>query len=117
MPPLEARTGTGIKSRRRSIYPPSVSPGHMNNGNILEDKLDKTRNRVIMTTQCPNGNNPGAAQKAHRAVLKKRTSHQHSVRPLLFLKKIWRALGGSQKKISNFFKIDNFPVVRRLLST
>ena len=71
----------------RSIYPPSASPGRMNNGTVLEGKLYKTRNRVIMTTQCANGNTPGAAQKAHRAVLKKRTSHQHSVRPLLFSKK------------------------------
>ena len=116
-PPREARTGTGIKSRRRSIYPPSASPGRMNNGTVLEGKLDKTRNRVITTTQCANGNTPGAAQKAHRAVLKKRTSHQHSVRPLLFFKKNLARPRGVPKKISNFFKIDNFPVVRRLLST
>ena len=110
MPPLEARTGTGIKSRRRSIYPPSASPGHMNNGNILEGKLDKTRNRVIMTTQCANGNIPGAAQKAHRAVLKKRTSYQHSVRPLLFLKKMARPRLGGSKKNQFFSKSIIFPL-------
>ena len=51
MPPLEARTGTGIKSQRRSIYPPSASPGRMNNGNVLEGKL-------LQNTEPGNYDNP-----------------------------------------------------------
>ena len=102
-PPREARTGTGIKSQRRSIYPPSASPGRMNNGNVLEGKL-------LQNTEPGNYDNPvrkwqyprGSPESAQGSAKETHITSAFGPAVTFFKKKLARPRGVPKKNFKFF---------------